>query len=259
MARTYNRLQMGALLGAVRATQAKSSSTAVKRRHVAALVQSAHPLSLTSIACVPFRNVVMASALDAGAPARVCAGAGFSGRPHAHSCRPEQVRLERGMWGRRRQTPSMSRSLPNAADQMAGSTLLEHAASEFCGDGAAEHCSQKCHCANAVQLRPICVHCISAAWSTVILTTSVPGGAGQVLVRPAADGQQPAAPSRGNYHIHTMGCQMNLADSERMAGALEVWILLHQRQMTPLHYRSAAACSILDLGSCMHNMLSCVL
>lgn len=27
--------------------------------------------------------------------------------------------------------------------------------------------------------------------------------------------------AKGKYHIHTMGCQMNLADSERMAGALE--------------------------------------
>lgn len=47
------------------------------------------------------------------------------------------------------------------------------------------------------------------------------GTEGTVLRRPApvrADG------SSGNgkrYHIHTFGCQMNLADSERMAGALE--------------------------------------
>lgn len=45
---------------------------------------------------------------------------------------------------------------------------------------------------------------------------------GQVLRRPAPEGEQAAAPSKGRYHIHTMGCQMNLADSERMAGALEV-------------------------------------
>ena len=28
-------------------------------------------------------------------------------------------------------------------------------------------------------------------------------------------------PTKGHYHIHTFGCQMNVADSERMAGALE--------------------------------------
>ena len=34
--------------------------------------------------------------------------------------------------------------------------------------------------------------------------------------------QQPAPGSSGRqYHIHTFGCQMNLADSERMAGTLE--------------------------------------
>lgn len=32
----------------------------------------------------------------------------------------------------------------------------------------------------------------------------------------------PGAPANGRrYHIHTFGCQMNLADSERMAGVLE--------------------------------------
>lgn len=31
----------------------------------------------------------------------------------------------------------------------------------------------------------------------------------------------PAAPNGKRFHIHTFGCQMNLADSERMAGALE--------------------------------------
>ena len=30
-----------------------------------------------------------------------------------------------------------------------------------------------------------------------------------------------ANPPKGFYHIHTFGCQMNVADSERMAGALE--------------------------------------
>ncbi len=43
---------------------------------------------------------------------------------------------------------------------------------------------------------------------------------GKVLER--AQPPTPAAPSHGKgYHIVTMGCQMNLADSERMAGALE--------------------------------------
>lgn len=30
-----------------------------------------------------------------------------------------------------------------------------------------------------------------------------------------------AAPTPPTYHLLTMGCQMNVADSERMAGALE--------------------------------------
>eukprot|EP00882_Tetradesmus_deserticola_P015992 GHRQ01017060.1.p1 GENE.GHRQ01017060.1~~GHRQ01017060.1.p1 ORF type:complete len:176 (+),score=28.64 GHRQ01017060.1:233-760(+) len=44
------------------------------------------------------------------------------------------------------------------------------------------------------------------------------GGEGTVLVRePPVD-----VPKNGKrYHIHTFGCQMNLADSERMAGVLE--------------------------------------
>lgn len=65
--------------------------------------------------------------------------------------------------------------------------------------------------------------------------------AGQVLCRPAADGQQPAAPSRGNYHIHTMGCQMNLADSERMAGALEVGLWLAKKQLALSKWRCCCA------------------
>lgn len=42
--------------------------------------------------------------------------------------------------------------------------------------------------------------------------------AGHILSRP-----QPTGPTLNGkrYHIHTMGCQMNLADSERMAGVLE--------------------------------------
>ena len=44
------------------------------------------------------------------------------------------------------------------------------------------------------------------------------GSEGTVLVRPIKEG----VPKNGRrYHIHTFGCQMNLADSERMAGALE--------------------------------------
>lgn len=43
--------------------------------------------------------------------------------------------------------------------------------------------------------------------------------AGHVLSRPAP---APGAALNGrHYHIHTFGCQMNLADSERMAGVLE--------------------------------------
>lgn len=41
-----------------------------------------------------------------------------------------------------------------------------------------------------------------------------PLSAGQVLTRPSAG-------TGKKYHIHTFGCQMNLADSERMAGVLE--------------------------------------
>ncbi|KAI8471262.1 MAG: hypothetical protein J3K34DRAFT_417624 [Monoraphidium minutum] len=44
------------------------------------------------------------------------------------------------------------------------------------------------------------------------------GTEGTVLVRPIKEG----VPKNGKkYHIHTFGCQMNLADSERMAGVLE--------------------------------------
>ena len=43
--------------------------------------------------------------------------------------------------------------------------------------------------------------------------------AGQVLTR--APPARAAVGERRKYHIHTFGCQMNLADSERMAGTLE--------------------------------------
>eukprot|EP00878_Enallax_costatus_P014502 GHUV01015168.1.p1 GENE.GHUV01015168.1~~GHUV01015168.1.p1 ORF type:complete len:376 (+),score=81.61 GHUV01015168.1:58-1185(+) len=44
------------------------------------------------------------------------------------------------------------------------------------------------------------------------------GGEGRVLVREAPAN---VAKNGKRYHIHTFGCQMNLADSERMAGVLE--------------------------------------
>eukprot|EP00879_Flechtneria_rotunda_P028054 GHRR01030131.1.p1 GENE.GHRR01030131.1~~GHRR01030131.1.p1 ORF type:complete len:211 (+),score=44.70 GHRR01030131.1:87-719(+) len=44
------------------------------------------------------------------------------------------------------------------------------------------------------------------------------GTEGHVLVREAPAGVQR---NGKRYHIHTFGCQMNLADSERMAGVLE--------------------------------------
>ena len=44
--------------------------------------------------------------------------------------------------------------------------------------------------------------------------------AGQVLTR-APPAQTSTAGEGRKYHIHTFGCQMNLADSERMAGTLE--------------------------------------
>jgi Uncharacterized protein family UPF0004 len=44
--------------------------------------------------------------------------------------------------------------------------------------------------------------------------------AGEIMDRPSL--AAPSGPGAGRrYHIHTFGCQMNLADSERMAGALE--------------------------------------
>ncbi|CAI7891195.1 unnamed protein product [Closterium sp. NIES-53] len=46
------------------------------------------------------------------------------------------------------------------------------------------------------------------------------GEDGTVLVRPLADIQ--AGDRKGKkFHVHTFGCQMNMADSERMAGVLE--------------------------------------
>ncbi|KIY92402.1 bifunctional enzyme involved inthiolation and methylation of tRNA [Monoraphidium neglectum] len=44
------------------------------------------------------------------------------------------------------------------------------------------------------------------------------GVEGTVLVRPVKEG---VAKNGKRFHIHTFGCQMNLADSERMAGVLE--------------------------------------
>lgn len=44
------------------------------------------------------------------------------------------------------------------------------------------------------------------------------GTGGKVLVRPSKEGVRK---NGKKYHIHTFGCQMNLADSERMAGVLE--------------------------------------
>lgn len=37
----------------------------------------------------------------------------------------------------------------------------------------------------------------------------------------AGPGDEGSAANGKQFHIHTMGCQMNLADSERMAGTLE--------------------------------------
>ena len=46
------------------------------------------------------------------------------------------------------------------------------------------------------------------------------GCPGLSLDRPAPSEAAPSSSGR-RYHIHTFGCQMNLADSERMAGVLE--------------------------------------
>ena len=46
--------------------------------------------------------------------------------------------------------------------------------------------------------------------------------AGQTLTRAPLSQQHSGGSGTGRqYHIHTFGCQMNLADSERMAGSLE--------------------------------------
>lgn len=45
---------------------------------------------------------------------------------------------------------------------------------------------------------------------------------GTPLARRAPLPSSSSNPPKGFYHIHTFGCQMNVADSERMAGALEL-------------------------------------
>ena len=58
----------------------------------------------------------------------------------------------------------------------------------------------------------------SSMLATISLLLSPLCGEGQVLTRPPPS----RGPSAGKqYHIHTFGCQMNSADSERMAGVLD--------------------------------------
>lgn len=95
-------------------------------------------------ACLQYIQMAgLAASFSAAAPARVPTSADFSARSHASHCGLEQVRPERRTWGLRRQQ-LLARSVPNAASQTAGSTLLEQAASEFCGDGAAGPSVEKC-------------------------------------------------------------------------------------------------------------------
>ena len=52
-------------------------------------------------------------------------------------------------------------------------------------------------------------------------STSTPNKSGTPLARRDPSPSSSTTPPKGLYHIHTFGCQMNVADSERMAGALE--------------------------------------
>ena len=89
-------------------------------------------------ACLQYIEMAgLTASFGAAAPARVTIGADVSARSHASHCGLEQVRPERRTWGLRRQQLLSSRPVHNAATQTAGSTLLEQAASELCGDGAA--------------------------------------------------------------------------------------------------------------------------
>ena len=59
---------------------------------------------------------------------------------------------------------------------------------------------------------------VSTCWMLTAHTDHHGGAAGRILTRQP----QPGVDWNGkNYHIHTFGCQMNLADSERMAGVLD--------------------------------------
>ena len=49
-----------------------------------------------------------------------------------------------------------------------------------------------------------------------------------------------------SYHIHTMGCQMNLADSERMAGALDAAGYQHADEALDADVIIYNTCSIRD-------------
>ncbi|CAD7695204.1 unnamed protein product [Ostreobium quekettii] len=68
------------------------------------------------------------------------------------------------------------------------------------------------------------------------------GAEGRVLVR--GNGAQNGSGNGKNYHIHTFGCQMNIADSERMAGVLEGIGYRHVEDPENAHLLIYNTCSI---------------
>ena len=142
---TLHKLQMclPSLLGAVKHTRSRHQTEQTEDTLRCCIIQ---PLLAQSVRA-GLQHIEMAglaASFSAAAPARVPTSADFSARSHASHCGLEQVRPERRTWGLRRQQLLSSRSIPNAASQTAGSTLLEQAASEFCGDGAAGPSMEKC-------------------------------------------------------------------------------------------------------------------
>eukprot|EP00850_Spirogloea_muscicola_P017046 SM000142S00560 [mRNA] locus=s142:290061:294112:- [translate_table: standard] len=69
---------------------------------------------------------------------------------------------------------------------------------------------------------------------------------GVALPRPELGPAPHAAANGKRYHIHTFGCQMNLADSERMAGILEVLGYQHSASPDDADVLIYNTCSIRD-------------
>ena len=84
---------------------------------------------------------------------------------------------------------------------------VETPALDIAGLEGTHHLYQLCSCLS-----------LELAWVHPAHTEHHNGAAGQILTRQP----QPGVDWNGKqYHIHTFGCQMNLADSERMAGVLD--------------------------------------